>query len=70
MVNIFPIVLTDILTGHNVAPLTPRSEIVDFVVNLQTTDTTIETGVQTQKVCHVLYIPHTSEVERLIEGDS
>ena len=69
MVHIFPI-LTDILTGHNVSSLTPRSEIVDFVVNLQTSDTTSETGVQTQEVGHVLYVPHTSEVERLIEGNS
>ena len=67
--HIIPI-LTDILPGHHVTPLTPRSEIVDFVVDLQTSDAASETGVKTQEVCHVLYIPHTSEVERLIEGDS
>ena len=69
MVHISPI-LTDILPGHHVTSLTSRSEIVHFVVDLQTSDAASETGVQTQEVCHVLYIPHTSEVERLIEGDS
>ena len=67
--HIFPI-LTDILTGHNVSSLTPRSEIVHFVVDLQTSDTTSEASVQTQDVSHVLYIAHPSQVECLVEGDS
>ena len=63
-------ILTDIFPSHHVTSLAPRSEIVHFVVDLQTSDAASEAGVQTQEVCHVLYIPHTSEVERLIEGDS
>ena len=68
--HIFPIRLTDILTGHNVAPLTARSEVVDFIVDLQPSDTTSEAGVETQDVSHVLDFPHTSNVECLVEGDS
>ena len=67
--HIFPIRLTDILTGHNVASLTARSEVVDFIVDLQPSDTTTEAGVEAQDVSHVLDVPHASDVERLVEGD-
>ena len=69
MVHISPI-LTDILTGHNVASLAARNEVVDFVVDLQPSDTAREAGVETQDVGHVLDIPHPSQEQCLVEGDS
>ena len=68
MVHIFPL-LTDILTGQNVASLSSGSESVDFVVDLQPSDAASEAGVETQDVSHVLDVPHASDVERLVEGD-
>ena len=69
MVHISPI-LTDILTGHNVASLAARNEVVDFVVDFQPSDTAREAGVETQDVGHVLDIPHPSQEQCLVEGDS
>ena len=61
-------ILTDVLPGNDVPCLTGGNEIVHLVINLETSDTTIETRVKPDEVFHVLYISHSSEVESLIEG--
>ena len=63
-------ILTDIFPSHHVTSLAPRSEIVHFVVDLQTSDAAGEAGVQPQDVGHVLDVAHPAQVESLIEGDS
>ena len=62
-------ILTDIQAGSNVSAMQRSLEIVIFVINLQSPDTSDKSGVKTEEAPHVPHFPHAAHVERLVECD-